>query len=204
MHLCVLTSTTSSRRTHSRKSMMLMMAKTWRAAHWCKWEWICWKRLQPHRTSKDCLDAFRLRQRHGLFPFTSGLPRVKGKNNSQMSHESSFGFPTSHKWQSHEWQVGNPNGPWVTSLGIIPVTSPQPRGIIIPIVSENLPFKVKRKALAMPSGQKKGIGNAFGSKWQAFAMIFAQKEGIANAFRSKWRHGKFPLPNLISKFSLAI
>ena len=52
----------------------------------------------------------------------------------------------------------------MTSLGIIPVTSPQPRGIIIPIVSENLPFKVKRKALAMPSGQKKGIGNAFGSK----------------------------------------
>ena len=42
--------------------------------------------------------------------------------------------------------------PRVTSLGIIPVTSPQPRGIIIPIVSENLPFKVKRKALAMPSG----------------------------------------------------
>jgi hypothetical protein len=52
----------------------------------------------------------------------------------------------------------------VTSLGIIPVTSPQPRGIIIPIVSENLPFQVKRKALAMPSGQKKGIGNAFKSK----------------------------------------
>jgi hypothetical protein len=52
----------------------------------------------------------------------------------------------------------------VTSLGIIPVTSPQPKGIIIPIVSEKLQFKVKRKALAMPSGQKKGIGNAFGSK----------------------------------------
>ena len=26
-----------------------------------------------------CLNAFRLRGRHGLFPFTSGLPRVKGK-----------------------------------------------------------------------------------------------------------------------------
>jgi hypothetical protein len=59
---------------------------------------------------KECLDAFRLWRRHGLFPFTCGL-------------------------------------------GIIPVTSPQPRGIIIPIVSENLPFKVKRKALPMPSGQ---------------------------------------------------
>ena len=42
--------------------------------------------------------------------------------------------------------------------------------------------------MIMPLGQKKGIGNAFGSKWQAFTMFFAQKEGIANAFRSKWRH----------------
>ena len=25
-----------------------------------------------------CLDAFRLRRRHGLFPFTGGLPQVKG------------------------------------------------------------------------------------------------------------------------------
>jgi hypothetical protein len=49
-------------------------------------------------------------------------------------------------------------------LGIIPVISPQPKGIIIPIGSENLPFKVKKKALAMPSGQNKGIGNASGSK----------------------------------------
>jgi hypothetical protein len=57
--------------------------------------------------------------------------------------------------------VGNQNGPLVTSLKIISVTSPQPRGIIIPIVSENLPFQVKRKALAMPLGQKKGIANAF-------------------------------------------
>ena len=39
------------------------------------------------------------------------------------------------------------------------MTSPQPRGIIIPIVSENLPFKVKRKALPMPSGQNEGMGN---------------------------------------------
>ena len=89
------------------------------------------------------------------------------------------------------------------SLGIIPVTSPQPRGIIIPIVSENLPFQGEKEgidnafgselqALAMTFAQKKGIGNAFrskesmssvfGSKWQPFAMIFAQKEGIANAF----------------------
>ena len=48
----------------------------------------------------ECLDAFR--RRHRLFPFTSGLPRVKGKNNSQTSHESPFGFPTSHKWRSHK------------------------------------------------------------------------------------------------------
>ena len=41
----------------------------------------------------------------------------------------------------------------MTSLGIIPVTFAQPKGIIIPIVSEKLPFKVKRKALAMPLGQ---------------------------------------------------
>ena len=98
-----------------------------------------------------CLDASRLRRRLGLFSFTSGLPRVKGKINSQTSHESPFGFPTSHKWQSHKWQVGNQNGPWVKSFGIITVTSPQPRGIIIPIVSENLPSKVRRKALAMSS-----------------------------------------------------
>ena len=59
-------------------------------------------------------------------------------------------------WIPNESQVGNPNGPWVTSLGIIPVTSPQPRGIIIPIVSENLPFQ----------GEKEGIDNAFGSELQ--------------------------------------
>ena len=52
----------------------------------------------------------------------------------------------------------------MTSLGIFPVTSPQPRGIIIPIVSENLPFQVEKEASAMPSGQKKGIGNGFTSK----------------------------------------
>ena len=84
------------------------------------------------------------------------------------------------------------------------MTSPQPRGIIIPIVSENLLFQ----------GEKEGIDNAFGSELQALVMIFVQmkaftmplgqKEGIVNAFRSKGRHGKFPLPNLISKFSLAI
>ena len=39
------------------------------------------------------------------------------------------------------------------------MTSPQPRGIIIPIVSENLPFKMTRKALPMPSGQNEGTTN---------------------------------------------
>jgi hypothetical protein len=53
------------------------------------------------------------------------------------------------------------------------------------IVSENLPFQ----------GEK---------ELQALAMIFAQKEGNDNDFRSKGRHSKFPLPNLVSKFSLAI
>ena len=128
----------------------------------------------------DCLDAFRLRRRHGLFPFTSGLPRVKGKNNSQTSHERPFGFPTSHKWRSHEWRVGNPNGPWVTSLGIIPVTSPQPKGIIIPIVSENLPSKVKRKALAMPSGQNDKHSQWFLLKMKALTMPLLCIEGTAN------------------------
>ena len=58
------------------------------------------------------------------------------------------------------------------------MTSPHPKGIIIPIVSENLPFH----------GEKEGIDNAFGSELQALAMIFAQKKGIDNAFRSKGRH----------------
>ena len=66
------------------------------------------------------------------------------------------------------------------SLGIIPVTSPQPRSIITPILSEKLPFLVERKAFAMPSGQKNVIDNAFKSKLQALAMIFAQKKGIGN------------------------
>ena len=133
-------------------------------------------------------DAFRLRQKHRLFPFTSGLPQVKGKINSQTSNENPFGFPTSHKWRSHKWRVGNQNGPWVTSLGIIPVTSPQPRGIIIPIVSENLPFKVKRKALAMPSGQNDRHLQWFLLKGKALPMPSGQNESIANSFRSKWRH----------------
>jgi hypothetical protein len=47
---------------------------------------------------------------------------------------------------------------------------------------------VKRKALAMPSSQKEGIDNAFGSKYKALATSFVQKEGIANAFESKGRH----------------
>ena len=66
----------------------------------------------------------------------------------------------------------------MTSLGIFPVTSPQPRGIIIPIVSENIPLQ----------GEKEGIDNAFGSELQALATIFAQKKGIDNAFRSKGRN----------------
>jgi hypothetical protein len=44
---------------------------------------------------------------------------------------------------------------------------------------------VKKKALAMPSGQKEGIDNAFMSKWKALAIIFGQKD---NAFGSKGRH----------------
>jgi hypothetical protein len=84
--------------------------------------------------------------------------------------------------------VGNQNGPSVTSFGIIPVTSPQPRGIIIPIVSEKLPFKVKRKALAMPSGQKEGIGNAFGSKERYWQCLWVKMTGIRNDFCSKGRH----------------
>ena len=70
----------------------------------------------------------------------------------------------------------------MTSLGIIPVTSPQPRGIIIPIVSENLPFKVKRKALAMPSGQNDRHLQLFLLKRKALPMPSGQKKGIANAF----------------------
>ena len=42
------------------------------------------------------------------------------------------------------------------SLGIVSVTSRQPRGIIIPTISEKLPFKLQRKALAMPLGQNDG------------------------------------------------
>ena len=64
------------------------------------------------------------------------------------------------------------------------MTSPQPRGIIIPIVSENLPSKVKRKALAMPSGQndKHLIHNDFLLKMKVLTMPSGQNEGIANAF----------------------
>ena len=105
---------------------------------------------------------------------------MKGKNNSQTSHERPFGFPTSHKWQSHEWRVGNQNWPWVTSLGIIPVTSPQPRGTIIPIVSENLQFKVKRKALPMPVGQNDRHSQWFLLKRKALPMPSGQNEGTAN------------------------
>ena len=61
------------------------------------------------------------------------------------------------------------------SLGIIPVTSPQPRSIITPIVSEKLPFLVERKAFAMPSGQKNVIGDAFKSKLHSLAMNFVHK-----------------------------
>ena len=33
---------------------------------------------------RECLDAFRLRGRHRVFPFASGLPQVKGKNNESL------------------------------------------------------------------------------------------------------------------------
>ena len=62
------------------------------------------------------------------------------------------------------------------------MTSPQPRGIIIPIVSENLPSKVKRKALAMPSGQNDKHSHCFLLKMKALSMPSGQNEGIANAF----------------------
>ena len=74
---------------------------------------------------------------------------------------------------------------FVTRLGIIPVTSPQPRGIIIPIVSENLPFKVKRKALLMPSGQNDRHSQRFLLKRKALSMPSGQKKGIGNGFTSK-------------------
>ena len=39
------------------------------------------------------------------------------------------------------------------------MTSSQPKGIIIPIASENLQFEVKKKALATPLGQDGGTAN---------------------------------------------
>jgi hypothetical protein len=36
-----------------------------------------------YKINQECLDAFRLRERHGGFPFTSGLAQVQGKNDSQ-------------------------------------------------------------------------------------------------------------------------
>ena len=73
----------------------------------------------------------------------------------------------------------------MTSLGIIPVTSPQPKGIIIPIVSENLPFKVKKKALPMPFGQNDRHFQYLQVKMKALPMPSGQNEGIVNSFRSK-------------------
>ena len=57
--------------------------------------------------NKECLDAFRLRRRHGLFPFTSGLPRVKGKNNSQRVTKAHLDSPrvTSGEATSDEWVI---------------------------------------------------------------------------------------------------
>ena len=56
---------------------------------------------------KECLNAFRLRGRHGLFPFTSGLPRVKGKNNSQRVTKAHLDSPrvTSGEATSDEWGI---------------------------------------------------------------------------------------------------
>ena len=55
----------------------------------------------------ECLDAFRLRRRHGFFPFTSGLPRVKGKNNSQRVTKAHLDSPrvTSGEATSDEWGI---------------------------------------------------------------------------------------------------
>ena len=51
-------------------------------------------------------------------------------------------------------------------------------GMIMPLGwGEGTGFFLSR---VLPLGQKKGIANAFGSKWQALAMIFAQKESIVN------------------------
>jgi hypothetical protein len=57
--------------------------------------------------NEDCLDAFRLRRRHGLFSFTSGLPRVKGKNNSQRVTKAHLDSPrvTSCEATSDEWGI---------------------------------------------------------------------------------------------------
>ena len=68
----------------------------------------------------------------------------------------------------------------MTSLGIIPVTSPQPRGIIIPIVSENLPSKVKRKALGCLRVKMTSIHIDFFLKMKALPMPLLCIEGTAN------------------------
>ena len=56
---------------------------------------------------RKCLDAFRLRGRYGLFPFTSGLPRVKGKNNSQRVTKAHLDSPrvTSGEATSDKWRI---------------------------------------------------------------------------------------------------
>ena len=55
----------------------------------------------------QCLDAYRLRRRHGLFSFTSGLPGVKGKNNSQRVTKAHLDSPrvTSGEATSDEWGI---------------------------------------------------------------------------------------------------
>ena len=68
--------------------------------------WICFWRSHSFFI-EHCLDAFRLRQRHGLFPFTSGLPRVKWKNNSQWVTKVHFDSPqvTIGKAMCDKWGI---------------------------------------------------------------------------------------------------
>ena len=60
---------------------------------------------QESFSTKQCLDAFRLRGRQGLFPFTSGLPQVKGKIIPKRVTKAHLDSPqvTSGEATSDEW-----------------------------------------------------------------------------------------------------
>ena len=101
------------------------------------------------------------------------IMRGSHRNNSQTRHSRPILIPHSSLVASPLVTCGESKWSFVTRLGIIfpfhsrqatcerknPVPSPQPTDIIIPIVSENLSFRVKRKALPMPSGQNEGTAN---------------------------------------------